>query len=78
MMSMLCNVWQDFSNWIRLGWSDVTFGLVISIFALCGVLSLLTFFKKSFDKGKKPKWGMLVLAIIMFALLAGVACIRSI
>ncbi len=70
MMSLLCNIWDKFSRWVSFEWSQLTFVLVICALAIMGLLAFLAFFKKSINKDKRPKWGMLVLAIIMFALMA--------
>ncbi len=76
MFSMLCSLWDNFTMWVSNGWSQTTYIIVVCVFGLCGLLALLSFFKKSFDKGKKPKWGMLILSLIMFALLAVVCVAR--
>ncbi len=70
MSSMLCNIWDDFSNWVTLEWSQPVYIIVVCIFALLGVMGLLSFFKGSINKDKKPKWGVLVLSLLMFGLLA--------
>lgn len=70
MISMMCNLWDNFSMWVSDKWSTTTFALVVSIFGLLGLMALLSFFKKSFDKGKRPKWGTLILSLLMFALMA--------
>lgn len=75
-MNMLLSIWDDFSNWVTLEWSQTTYILVICIFGLCGLMALLSFFKGNFNKGKKIKWGKIVLAVFMFALLAVVSYAR--
>lgn len=75
MMSMLCNIWNDFSAWV-FSWSQLTYIFVVCIFAILGLFGLLAFFKKSVNKDKRPKWGMLIISIIMFALLAVVVAAR--
>ncbi len=75
-MNMLLSIWDDFSNWVTLEWSQTTYILVVCIFGLCGLMALLSFFKGNFNKGKKIKWGKIVLAVFMFALLAVVSYAR--
>ncbi len=76
MFSMLCSLWDKFSMWVTNEWNNTTYIIVICAFSLFGLYALLAFFKKSFDKGKRPKWGMLILAILMFALVAVVSAAR--
>lgn len=78
MYSLLCGVspWEWFRSWVSESWNETTYVIVMCAFGLLGLLSLLSFFKKSFDKDKKPKWGMLVLSLVMFGLLALVAFAR--
>lgn len=68
-MSMLCSFWDDVVNWVS-NWSQTTFIIVVCIFAICGLMGLLSFFKKSINKDKKPKWGVLVVSILCFVILA--------
>lgn len=68
MRFMLCNIWDNFSNWVSLQWTPTTFIIVLSVFVLCGLLGVLSFFKKSINKDKRPKWGVLIVSIICFAL----------
>lgn len=70
MMSMMCNIWDKFCQWVSFEWSSLTFILVVGALMIMGLLAVLSFFKKSFNKDKKPKWGTLILAIIIFALVA--------
>ena len=76
MFSMLCSLWDDFSMWVTNEWSQTTYVIIVCVFGVLGLLSLLSFFKGSFDKGKKPRWGTLILSIILFALLAVVCVAR--
>ena len=76
MLSMLCSMWDDFSNWVTNSWSDATFIIVVVIFGVLGLMALVSFFKKSFDKGKKPKWLTLILAIILLVLMGVVIYAR--
>ena len=75
MKSMICNIWNDFTAWV-LTWSQTTFIFVVCILGLLGLLALLSFFKKSINKDKRPKWGQLIIAVLMFALLAVVCAAR--
>ncbi|MBP3619588.1 MAG: hypothetical protein J6J24_02890 [Clostridia bacterium] len=70
MFSMLCNIWDDFRLWISDTWSTTTFALVVSILSICGLLLFLKFFKASYNKGGKIKWFDLVLALLVFGLVA--------
>ncbi len=70
MKSMMCNLWDKFSQWVSFEWSQLTFILVVCALLIMGLLAFLAFFKKSVNKDKRPKWGMLVLAIILFGLAA--------
>ena len=70
MKSMMCNLWDKFSQWVSFEWSQLTFILVVGALLIMGLLAFLAFFKKSVNKDKRPKWGMLVLAIILFGLAA--------
>lgn len=76
MKIMLCNIWDDFSNWVTLQWTQTTYIIVLSVFVLCGLLGALSFFKKSINKDKRPKWGILVVSIICFALAVVLALAR--
>lgn len=71
---MLCNVWNDFSNWV-VGWGDIAFWVVVSIFAVMGLLAMVNFVKLSYNYNKddKIKWGVLIFALVMFACV-GVLC----
>lgn len=76
MFSMLCSLWDDFSMWITNQWSQTTYIIVVCVLGVLGLMALLSFFKGSFDKGKKPKWGTLILSIILFAILAVICFAR--
>ena len=69
-MSMLCNLWTDFQHWISNDWTDVTFYIVMSIFAIIGLLAL------AYDKGGKIKWLKLIASIIFLAIVA-VLCVAK-
>ena len=75
-MALLCSVWDDFKAWVTTGWSDVTFAIIVSILGVCGLLLLLSFFKQSFDKGKRPKWMKLILSLIVFGIMAVIVSAR--
>lgn len=66
---MLCSMWDDFSNWVTNTWSDATFIIVVVIFGVLGLMTLVSFLKGSFDKGKRPKWLTLILSIILLVLM---------
>ena len=69
-MAMLCaNVWDSLTKWVS-SWSQTTFIIIVCVFAICGLLGILSFFKKSINKEKKPKWGVLIVAILCFVVLA--------
>lgn len=76
MFSMLCSLWDDFSMWVTNQWSQTTYIIVVCVLGVLGLMALLSFFKTSFDKGKKPKWGTLILSIILFAILAVICFAR--
>mgnify|MGYP001624776368 len=76
MFSMLCSLWDDFSMWVTNQWSQTTYIIVVCVLGVLGLMALLSFFKGSFDKGKKPKWGTLILSIILFAILAVICFAR--
>ncbi len=75
-MSMLCNLWTDFQDWISHDWSDVTFYIVISILTILGLLALSTFVKGSYNKEGKIKWLKLIGSIICLAVVA-VLCVAK-
>ena len=77
MSSMLCDVWQDFSNWV-VGWGDIAFWVVVSIFAVIGLCAMVNFVKKSYNyaKDERIKWGVLIFAIVMSAIVT-VVCIAK-
>ncbi len=78
MISMLCNIWLDFCDWVSNDWTDLTFYIVVSILAICGLLSLSVFVKKSYNYNKddKIKWGQLVLAILLIGIVV-VLCVAK-
>ncbi len=68
MMSMLCNIWDDFSYWVSVVWSPVVFILVICGLSMMALWTLMTFFKKSVNKDKRPLWGKIVLIAILLVI----------
>lgn len=72
MFSTLCNIWDDFSNWVTLGWDYTVFIIVVAIFAVLGGLAVVSFVKgPKYNKEKKPfKWGSLIFGLVMFGLMA--------
>ena len=75
-MSMLCNLWTDFQDWISHDWSDVTFYIVISILTILGLLALSTFVKGSYNKEGKIKGLKRVGSVICLAVVA-VLCVAK-
>ncbi len=73
MISTLCNFWDDFSSWVTVGWTDTTFAFILTAFLVLGLLSLLSFFKKNFNKGKKVKWFNIFFCALMFVCV-GILC----
>ena len=67
---MLCSLWDDFKQWVTVGWNQTTYIIVVCVLGVLGLFSLLSFFKGSFNKGKKPKWLQLVFALLLFGILA--------
>lgn len=78
MVSMLCSLWDDFSLWVTNGWSNLTFIFVVGFLGLFGLMGLLSFLKgPKYNKDKKPfKWGVLILSLLMFGLMAVVLAAR--
>ena len=76
MISMLCGIWDDFKAWVTLGWSQTTFIIVVCVLGILGLMTLLSFFKKTYNKGKAIKWGQLILALVLFAILAVISAAR--
>ena len=70
MMSMICNIWDDFSLWVT-SWADLTYILVMCAFSIVALVSILGFLKgNKFNRDKKPfKWASLVLALVMLAII---------
>ena len=79
-MSMLCNLWTDFQDWISHDWSDVTFYIVISILTILGLLALSTFVKGSYNKvliiGGSKEYQGAPLIVAHAALRSGVGQVR--
>lgn len=76
MISMLLSLWDDFRNWVTVDWNDTTFAIVISVLGVCGLLCFVSFVKGNFNKGKKIKWGQLVLALVLFVILGVISYAR--
>lgn len=70
MMSMICNIWDDFSLWVS-SWSQLTYILVMCALSIVALVNILGFLKgNKFNKDKKPfKWISLVLTLVMFAII---------
>ncbi len=76
MNGMLLSLWGKMRDWVTNGWTQTTYIIVVCILGVCGLLLLSTYLKKNFNKGKKVKWGPLILAIILFVLLGLVTALR--
>ncbi len=76
-MSMICNIWDDFSLWVT-GWKDLTYILVMCALSIVALVNILGFLKgNKFNKDKKPfKWVSLVLTLVMFAIILVLALAR--
>lgn len=68
---MMCSVWDNFSRWVSLEWTQTTYAIVLTVFAVAGILGFLSFFKANKkDQEKIAKWGMLLVPIVCFAIVA--------
>lgn len=76
MNGMLLSLWGKMSDWVSTKWNQTTYIIVVCVLGVCGLLLLSTYLKSNFNKGKKVKWGPLILALIMFGLLALVSALR--
>jgi hypothetical protein len=76
MGSMLLDVWGTIKHWIGVTWAQSTYIIVVCVLGVCGLLLLSSYLKGNFNKGKKIKWGPLVLALVLFGLLALVSAAR--
>lgn len=76
MNSMLLSLWGKIRDWVSITWSQTTYIIVVCVLGVCGLLLLSTYLKSNFNKGKKIKWGPLVLALILFGLLAAITALR--
>ena len=70
MMSMICNIWDDFSLWVS-SWSSLTYILIMCALSIVALVNILDFLKgNKFNKDKKPfKWVSLVLTLVLFAII---------
>ncbi len=76
MNSMLLSFGGKIKDWVTITWSQTTYIIVVCVLGVCGLLLLSSYLKTNFNKGKKVKWGPLVLALILFGLLAAVTALR--
>lgn len=78
MRALLLNIWDDFSNWVTHGWTDLTYILVVGAFGLIALVSLLGFLKgPKFNKDVKPfKWGSVVLCILSLLIIGVISLAR--
>lgn len=68
---MMCSVWDNFSRWVSLEWTQTTYAIVLTVFAVAGILGFLSFFKANKkDQEKIAKWGMLLVPIVCFVIVA--------
>ena len=75
MNGMLLSLWGKMSDWVSTKWTQTTYIIVVCILGVCGLLLLSTYLKSNFNKGKKVKWAPLILALILFGLLALVSAL---
>ena len=76
MKGMLLSLWGKMSDWVSNGWTQTTYIIVMCILGVCGLLLLSTYLKSNFNKGKKIKWGPLVLALVLFGLMAFISALK--
>ena len=76
MKGMLLSLWNKMSDWVSNGWTQTTYIIVMCILGVCGLLLLSTYLKSNFNKGKKIKWGPLVLALVLFGLMALISALK--
>ncbi len=78
MKTMLLSLWDDFSNWVTLGWSDTTYIIVMCVLGIFAMVNILNFLKgNKFNKDKKPfKWPSLVICLVLFAIMAVLSMAR--
>lgn len=69
MMAMLLNMWDDFSNWVTVGWSQLTYILVMCMLGIIACTTLLGFLKQSNKDKKAFKWSSLFICIVMFVIM---------
>ena len=65
MKSMLLSLWTSFRKWVTVDWNPTTFYIVISVIGVCILFLLLGFLKGNYNKGKKIKWGNIVLLVLL-------------
>ena len=73
MNALLLGFWETIKHFVTVDLTPTTYGLLVGILAVLGLLAFLEFFKaatKSTEKGKSIKWGSFVLAVIVLGLVA--------
>jgi hypothetical protein len=73
MNALLLGFWETVKHFVTVDLTPTTFGLLVGILGVLALLAFLGFFKaaaKSANSGKAIKWGSLILAIIVFGLVA--------
>ncbi len=79
MNALLLGFWETIKHFVTIDLTQTTFILLVGIIGVLGLLAFLGFFKaatKSANNSKPIKWGSLILAIIMFGLVALLCSLR--
>ena len=76
MKSMMLSLWDDFRKLVSVDMSQTTYIIIVCVLGICGMLALLSFFKGNYNKGKSVKWGKIVVAVLMFGILALLSAVR--
>lgn len=76
MKSMMLSLWDDFRKLISVDMNQTTYIIIVCVLGICGMLALLSFFKGNYNKGKGIKWGKIVVAVLMFGILALISAVR--
>ncbi len=72
MRTMILSVWDDFSKWVSVDWSETTYIIIMCALGILAMMGILAFFKgDKYHKEQKPfKWATLVGCIICLGLIA--------
>lgn len=79
MNALLLGFWETIKRFVTIELTETTFGLLVGLLGLAGLFAFLGFFKaasKSVNGSKPVKWGSLILAIILFGLVALLCSVR--